>query len=80
MEGRAAIDTGVTVDNVEVMKQMRKQKQNLKANIAALSEGQKPLRWVNRVITWCADKRPSFADGVPGSMGFDNGGRAFVGF
>ena len=62
----AAIDTGVTVDNVEVMKQMRKQKQNLKANIAALSEGQKPLRWVNRVITWCADKRPSFADGVPG--------------
>lgn len=54
---------------MELMAQMRAHKEALKEKIAALSDAQRPLRWVNRVISWCADKRPSFADGVPGAEG-----------
>ena len=54
---------------MELMAQMRAHKEALMEKIAALSDAQRPLRWVNRVISWCADKRPSFADGVPGAEG-----------
>jgi len=38
--------------------------ERLKTEIETCFLDQKPLKWVNRVIMWCADKMPSFADSV----------------
>jgi len=49
----------------------RAKKDNLKAQIKAAATRQGPLKWVNRVIMWCADKMPSFADKIEGAADMD---------
>jgi len=46
---------------------MRKEKDAAKAALKAALAAQTPLKWVDRVIMWCADKMPSFAAGVEGA-------------
>jgi len=50
----------------EQVVQNRKEKDELKVQITTLAQSQTPLKWVNRVIMWVADKFPSFADKIPG--------------
>jgi hypothetical protein len=45
-------------------KKIRMEKEKLGEEIERLFGSQTPLKWVNRVIMWCADKMPSFAKGV----------------
>ena len=46
---------------------MRKQKEESKAKLKAALAAQTPLKWVDRVIMWCADKMPSFTASVEGA-------------
>jgi len=55
------------VDNMDAMKKNRQQKEQVKGQIETLFESQQPLKWVNRVIMWCADKMPSFGNGIEGA-------------
>jgi len=57
--------------NAEQASQLRKDKEALKTQIEAIMKSQAPLKWVNRVILWVADKMPSFAAKVPGAEGKD---------
>ena len=58
-------EAGGALDQTQMQK-MRKDKaiqaEELKQKLAA----QTPLKWVDRVIMWCADKMPSFAAKVDG--------------
>jgi len=56
----AAKDAG----DIDGAKQIRLEKEKLGAEIENLYASQTPLKWVNRVIMWCADKMPSFAKGL----------------
>jgi len=58
-----AVNTSDTADMASAA-EGRKKKESLKAEIEKLYEQQTPLKWVNRVIMWCADKMPSFADQI----------------
>jgi len=53
-------DTG----DYEAAKKMRAEQDKIKEDLSRLFESQQPLKWVNRVIMWCADKMPSFAKGI----------------
>jgi GTPase SAR1 family protein len=55
------------VADMDAMKKMREQKGAVKEEIEKLFESQQPLKWVNRVIMWCADKMPSFGKGIEGA-------------
>jgi len=58
--------TGEAAD-MAAMQQTRAEKTKLKEKIEATMNSQQPLKWVNRVIMWVADKMPSFTDKVPGA-------------
>ena len=42
----------------------RKEKEALKKQIEEMIASQTPLKWINRVIMWVADKMPSCADAL----------------
>ena len=46
---------------------MRKSKEAAKEKVKAALAAQTPLKWVDRVIMWCADMMPSFTAGIEGS-------------
>ena len=50
---------------------LRAKKDALEAEVQGLLNLQKPLKWVNRVIMWCADKMPSMVDGIDGKDTMD---------
>jgi len=54
------------VENVEAANIKKNDKDKLKEEIEKLFAAQTPLKWVNRVIMWCAEKMPSFAKGMTG--------------
>jgi len=45
---------------------LRAQKEGIKKELDAEIKKVNPLKWINRVIMWTADKMPSFGDKVPG--------------
>ena len=47
--------------------ELRATKAKMITELKALMASQTPLKWVDRVIMWCASKMPSFTDGVEGS-------------
>ena len=51
----------------EEAKRLRGEKDKIKQSIEDLLTSQTPLKWVDRVIMWCATKMPSFADGITGA-------------
>jgi len=53
----AGEDTGM---DMEAAKAQRHKKDKVREEIEKLVVEQTPLKWVNRVIMWCADKMPSF--------------------
>jgi guanine nucleotide-binding protein subunit alpha len=53
-------------DNWDAAKKLRAEKDKIKETIENLYESKKPLKWVNRVIMWCAEKMPSFGAGIEG--------------
>jgi len=53
--------------DMENMAQVRRDKDKLKLQIEDMLKSQTPLKWVNRVIMWVADKMPSFTTAVEGS-------------
>jgi len=53
--------------DVDHAKDIRVRKEALAKEIEALHKSQEPLKWVNRVIEWCAVKMPSFGDGIDGA-------------
>lgn len=55
---------------------MRKEKKEAVETLKKLVASQTPLKWVDRVIVWCADKMPSFCAGVEGSNADDCVGKA----
>jgi len=59
-----------TSDHQEMLAK-KQQKDELKGQITEAAKAQTPLKWVNRVILWCADKMPSFADKIPGNKDMD---------
>ena len=59
----AAQDAG----DLDHAKELRKKKDGVKVEIERLFTAQSPLKWVNRVIMWCAEKMPSFAEGIKGA-------------
>merc|ERR1712070_206374 len=59
----ATMDAG-DIDNA---KKIRDGKEKLGAEIETLFASQTPLKWVNRVIMWCADGMPSFSKGCDGA-------------
>jgi len=52
---------------MEAAAQVRVMKDTMKEELKKLIAQQQPLKWVDRVIMWCADKMPSFAAGVEGA-------------
>lgn len=48
----------------EEAQQNKRAKEKMREDIEKLIEKQQPLKWVNRVIMWCADKMPSFSKGL----------------
>jgi len=61
-----ALDDGGTKD-LATMATVRTERLKLKDELNANVVKQQPLKWVNRVIMWCADKMPSFGDGFCGT-------------
>jgi len=61
-----ALDDGGTKD-LATMATVRTERLKLKDELNANVVKQQPLKWVNRVIMWCADKMPSFGDGFRGT-------------
>jgi len=61
-----SVNTDEADSDMDAMMKKRKEKEALKSAIEAKMKATGPLKWVNRVILWCADKMPSFADGVAG--------------
>ena len=56
----------VASDSVDMsaMAGMRKEKAEAKEKLKLAMAAQTPLKWVDRVIMWCADKMPSFTSSV----------------
>lgn len=52
--------------DIAAMAKVRQDKDSLKIKIEDLIKAQTPLKWINRVIMWVADKMPSFADKIKG--------------
>jgi len=48
-------------EDMDAMRKIRADKERLKAEIEKIFETQTPLKWVNRVIMWCAEGMPCFA-------------------
>ncbi|KAL3893215.1 MAG: hypothetical protein SGPRY_014384, partial [Prymnesium sp.] len=48
----------------EDVAQLRKQRESIKERLDQAVNQLTPLKWVNRVIMWCADKMPSFGDTI----------------
>merc|ERR1719198_564131 len=61
VEQYLALDDGSVKSQDEIAK-MRKQREKIKDQLDKAIEQQTPMKWVNRVIMWCADKMPSFGD------------------
>jgi len=61
-----ALDDGGAKD-LATMTKVRSERDKLKEELNANVVKQQPLKWVNRVIMWCADKMPSFGDGFSGN-------------
>jgi hypothetical protein len=55
-----------SVDMAQAAK-LREMKDEAKAKLKEALAAQTPLKWVDRVIMWCADKMPSFAADIDGS-------------
>jgi len=62
----SAINTTDAESDMESVRRKRADKEALKLQIEAKVKATTPLKWVNRSILWCADKMPSFADGIAG--------------
>merc|ERR1712167_383767 len=45
---------------------LRAKKSEAVSELKAMMEEQMPLKWIDRVIMWCADKMPSFTGEVSG--------------
>jgi len=58
-----SLDDGTSLTNEQVA-QLRKKREGIKERLNAAVNKTTPLKWVNRVIMWCADKMPSFADQI----------------
>jgi len=56
-----SLDDGGSLSAEDVGK-LRKQREEIKARLNDAVNKTTPLKWVNRVIMWCADKMPSFGD------------------
>jgi hypothetical protein len=54
-------------EDVDKAKKLREDKTRMAADIENLHNSQAPLKWVNRVIEWCAAKMPSFGEGLKGA-------------
>jgi len=46
---------------------LRIEKGDAVLKLKGLMKDQTPLKWIDRVIMWCADKMPSFGDGIDGA-------------
>jgi len=55
------LDDGGALSAEDVVK-LRRQRDEIKEKLNAAVNKTTPLKWVNRVIMWCADKMPSFGD------------------
>jgi len=64
----AAMDIGA---DIAAANKQRRDKDAKREEIEKLFRDQEPLKWVNRVIMWCADKMPSFAKGLPATSADD---------
>jgi len=64
------LDQGSTLDAAGAA-EMRKKKDALKEKLDKQIMMQMPLKWVNRVIMWVADKMASFAAKIDGQEGLD---------
>jgi len=51
---------------MEEANKLRKEKDEAKENLKVALAEMGPLKWVDRVIMWCADKMPSFTAGLEG--------------
>jgi len=58
-----SLDSGGSLSAEEVVS-MRKKRDEIKEKLNKAVNNLTPLKWVNRVIMWCADKMPSFGDGI----------------
>jgi len=58
-----ALDDGGSL-NAEDVISLRKNRDAIKEKLNSAVNKVTPLKWVNRLIMWCADKMPSFADGI----------------
>jgi len=70
----AANDTG----DADTIKKMRADKEKIKEDIEKLYTSQNPLKWVNRLIMWCADKMPSFGGKFEGKDAAEVVGKAMA--
>ena len=50
----------------EAATKLRLKKNEKKEHLKQLLAEAQPLKWVDRVIMWCADKMPSFTKGIEG--------------
>jgi len=58
-----ALDSGATLSAEDVIS-LRKKRDEIKEKLNKAVNNLTPLKWVNRVIMWCADKMPSFGDSI----------------
>ena len=52
--------------SMDEVQSLRREKQAMIVELKALLASQTPLKWVDRVIIWCADKMPTFTANVEG--------------
>jgi hypothetical protein len=52
--------------SIDLANKLRNKKAEKKEALKVLLAEAQPLKWVDRVIMWCADKMPSFTEGVDG--------------
>jgi len=57
--------------SMEKVREMRNEKDALKVKIEDLLKASGPLKWINKIILWCADKMPSIGDAVDGCEKMD---------
>ena len=61
-EATAHSAEAMTIDQAE---ELQAHKINLAAQMKALLDQQRPIKWVDRLILWCASNCPSFTEHVP---------------
>jgi len=61
------LDDGGSLSADEVIT-LRKKRDEIKERLNKAVNKTTPLKWVNRVIMWCADKMPSFGDSIMKEM------------